>query len=245
MKSVIQELDQVLLSLRSGGVDPLKALSQGEGGLHEVLKAAMDQGQPLLAGVDEFRNQVLSARVELTLRKRLKTLIAFRTMAVLSMVSVLRIGLSWTETGFDFSRFWGGDYGGALLLGFWGVAGMMIAMPRHWLWKLTWTPLGFLWLKSYLGLRDLPPESFSKLPTEPLPWSLSISDCDRKEIAWGVSLAHEKQRILRDFALKQREHFLGRITLIEESLPIWELLVLGPLSILGLALPSIAWMVSG
>lgn len=242
MKAATEELEKILLSLRGGAIDPFQEESKGNGGLYGVLKKAQDQGVPVLDGIEELWQQVLAAKTELSQRKRLKTLIYLRALGTLAVICCVRGGLLWSGKSLDFAGFWGSDFQGALLLGFWGLSVLTIAMPRHWLWRQSWTPLGLQWLESYLGFGDgPPPQNGVKTPD----WFQPLQDCALKEITWGVSLTKEKHRILRDFASQQRSAFLGRLTLIEEVLPLWELLVLGSLIVLGLALPSINWLLSG
>ncbi len=239
MKAAIQDLEKILLSLRGGAIDPFHGVLQGEAGLYGVLKKAQDQGVPVLEGIEELWQQLLAAKTELSQRKRLKTLIYFRALGTLAVICSVRVGLLWSGEGLNLAGFWGSDLQGALLLGFWGLSVLMIAMPRHWLWRQSWTPLGLQWLESYLGFGD---GSSHKKAVETPAWFQPLQDCALKEITWGVSLTKEKQRILKDFASQQRSAFLARLTLIEEVLPLWELLVLGSFIVLGLALPSINWL---
>jgi hypothetical protein len=206
----------------------------------------LDRGETPLEGLEAFLKVAKAAKSDGRQGERLKALVFLRTLSVVGIASLLRLGLILGQTspatpgafvtlpnfGGIWQQFFGTDFQGGLLLGLWGVALVLMSLPRSWVWAGGWSPLSLSWLQSYVTGEAAQDD----------PWCEALGSYGLTEIQCGVSLFAEKKRVLLDYADRQQEDFKNRLTLIEELLPLWELVILGPILFLAIALPSVRWL---
>ena len=245
-QQTLRTLEEALFHLKSGGVDPLSQSGPLPEGFRQILQRNLDEGMPLVRGIENFMAIARAMSRQMTLSRRLKTLILTRWLFVVFLGVVVRIyfvldslrseaplaGGSWGVT--LMSRFFAPDFQGAVLLAVWSLGGMMMLQPKNWLWNVrSWTPLASRWLASFIG----------GIAEKDDPWFSKVDHYSNNEFMFGVSLLTEKQQILLDFATQKADELQKKHQFLEELIPLWELLTLAPVMFVMMALPATRWVV--
>lgn len=245
IKKTISYLEEALLHLKSGGVDPLRQASGLPPTIFQVLQRNLDLGLPLAKGIENFIGISRMMSRNMSQSRRLRTLILSRWAFVVMIGLLVRLFFVVESFSLDhsdprsqgakdfFSHFFSLDFQGGLLLAVWGLGAMLMLEPKNWLWNSReLNQLAPRWLESFI-------EGNAQRGD---PWYQKMEAYRSQEFLFGVNLLAEKQETLLEYARQKSDEFQKKQQFVEELVPLWELLTLAPVMFILMALPATLWV---